>query len=267
MADVRSLLRNERAGRRITHPHLTYSTAGTLRCLHAINAQKARDETSTKPTAAATPLEESTSVKSSKKRKADNENSDEDSRKRTKDDRIDDTESQAQEVASLDADSLSNGVAPHNPPTKQPPDPDAAVDEDEWAAFQREIASPPPEPSALTAAADISAAPMTAAELAVQSREQASRQAKERAEAEVEGEKEDAARQLEEEFEEMAGLEDRVRRLREKREKLRVWKGEGAGEEGFVVEEEARPPEKAGENGFASAEASSESDENEWGAW
>ncbi|KAI4172764.1 MAG: hypothetical protein LQ343_003356 [Gyalolechia ehrenbergii] len=254
-----------------------------------MNAQKARDETSTKPTAAATPLEESNSVKSSKKRKADDENSDEDSRKRTKggqrvdhtsftslpakrsgtppDDRIDDTESQAQEVASLDADSLSDGVAPHNPPTKQPLDPDAAVDEDEWAAFQREIASPPPEPSALTAAADISAAPITAAELAAQWREQASRQAKERAEAEVEGEKEDAARQLEEEFEEMAGLEDRVRRLREKREKLRVWKGEGVGEEGVVVEEEARPPEKAGENGFASAEASSESDENEWGAW
>ncbi|KAL8940516.1 MAG: hypothetical protein Q9216_002766 [Gyalolechia sp. 2 TL-2023] len=307
MADVRSLLRNERANRRITHPHLTYSTTGTLSCLvchiqiktealwskhllstqHVSNAQKTRDSI------AANALEGSTSFKSSKKRKADDESSDEDSRKRNKggqrmrssgsaspstkrngnplDDRID-AERETQEVAATDPDPSGNGVPLENPPepayhpSKQPPDPNTAVDEDEWAAFQREIASPPPEPSAFTSAADISAAPMTAAELAAQSHEQASRQAKERIEAEVEGEKEDAARQLEEEFEDMAELEDRVRRLKEKREKLRVRTGEGAGEDGAVVEEETRPPEVVG-NGYASDEASSEDDEDQWGAW
>ncbi|KAL8980191.1 MAG: hypothetical protein Q9177_005947, partial [Variospora cf. flavescens] len=92
MADVRSMLRNERATRRITHPHLTYSTTGTLVCLvchvqiktealwnkhlnstlHATNASKPREEVSDKKN-------------NSKKRKADDdESSDEDSRKRAK---------------------------------------------------------------------------------------------------------------------------------------------------------------------------------------
>ncbi|KAL9028900.1 MAG: hypothetical protein Q9196_002794 [Gyalolechia fulgens] len=308
MADVRSLLRNERASRRITHPHLTYSTAGTLSCLvchvqiktealwnkhlhstqHTTNAQRTPNETSTRPIVAATQLEESSSVKSGKKRKAGGESSDEDSRKRTKggqsrdasgfaasaakrngkplDDPIEVTDSEAQEITA-DPDPSSNGIpldrSPKNthPPAKPSVDPSAAVDEDEWAAFQRDIASPPPEPSALTAAADISAAPMTVAELAAQSREQASRQAKERMEAEVEGEKEDAVRQLEEEFDEMAELEDRVRKLREKREKLRVQKGKDG------VDEETRPPEGEVENEHTSDEASSEGDEDEWGTW
>ncbi|KAL8964680.1 MAG: hypothetical protein Q9197_006848, partial [Variospora fuerteventurae] len=93
MADVRSMLRNERATRRITHPHLTYSTTGTLVCLichvqiktealwnkhlnstlHATNASKSREEASEKKN-------------DSKKRKADDdESSDEgDTRKRAK---------------------------------------------------------------------------------------------------------------------------------------------------------------------------------------
>lgn len=96
------------------------------------------------------------------------------------------------------------------------------IDENEWAAFERDVATPPPETSALTAEATITAAPLSAAELAAQSREQASLQRKTLREAEIEGEKEDAARQMEEEFDEMAELEERVKRLREKREQLRV---------------------------------------------
>ena len=99
----------------------------------------------------------------------------------------------------------------------------AQIDEDEWAAFERDIATPPDPglPSALTAEATIKAAPITAAELAAQSQAEANSQSKERREAEIEGEKEDAARALEEEFDEMEGLEERVRRLRELREELR----------------------------------------------
>ena len=105
------------------------------------------------------------------------------------------------------------------PPTTADP---ATVDEDEWAAFERDVATPPPEPLALTTAATISAAPMTAAELAAQSREQASLQKKSMRDIEIEGEKEDAARQMEEELDEMAGFDERVKRLREKREQLRL---------------------------------------------
>ena len=97
----------------------------------------------------------------------------------------------------------------------------APIDENEWAAFERDVATPPPPASALNAAATISAPPLTAAEIAAQAREQASTQDREKMEAVIEGEKEDAARRLEEEFDEMAELEDRVRKLRAKRETLR----------------------------------------------
>ncbi len=107
---------------------------------------------------------------------------------------------------------------------KDAPSGTPTVDEEEWAAFTREVATPPPEASvtsALKAAPTISAAPLTAAELAARTTAEESTQKKELKEAELEGEKEDAARQLEEEFDQMEELEVRVRRLREKREELR----------------------------------------------
>ncbi|KAL1976286.1 hypothetical protein VTN31DRAFT_2568 [Thermomyces dupontii] len=97
------------------------------------------------------------------------------------------------------------------------------VDEDEWAAFEREVVAPtrtPQLPAAATAAATISAAPISAEELAVQQQRQ-NEEASRAREADVEGEKEDAARLLEEEFDEMEQLEERVKRLKEKREALR----------------------------------------------
>ncbi len=111
------------------------------------------------------------------------------------------------------------------------------IDESEWAAFERDIATPSPTlaPTALTASATISAAPLSAAELAARSAEEANLQRKDRKAAEMEGEKEDAARQLDEEFDEMEELENRVRRLREKREALRRRRDVEAGE---VVEGE-----------------------------
>ncbi|KAL9586148.1 MAG: hypothetical protein Q9203_003958 [Teloschistes exilis] len=170
-------------------------------------------------------------------------------------------------------DSISTDPPPSNDTSTtqvQQPSPTAQVDEDEWAAFQRDVASPPPETSALTAAADISAAPLTAAELAAQSREQASTQAKERREAEIEGEKEDAARQMEEEFEEMAELEDRVRRLREKREELRRKEVEGEKGGGDVAESEA-PLKGIPRDEDPSTDGEGESDSgdeiDEWGGW
>lgn len=269
MADVRSMLRNERVARRLNHPHLTYSTTGTLVCLvchiqlksealwnkhldsnqHAMRLQRIRDNTLGRPPGAPPPLENTDeqlleTTNGSKKRKADDTNGD--TRKKPKpangvpagffdeealyQDQSSDSEPQDLSKVqprrlSDDLPASSNRPASNGrdqnptPPTTAEP---ATVDEDEWAAFERDVATPPPEPSALTVEATISAAPMSAAELAAQSREQANLQKKSIREVELEGEKEDAARQMEEELDEMAGFDERVKRLREKREQLRL---------------------------------------------
>ncbi|MCJ1484461.1 hypothetical protein MMC06_004632, partial [Schaereria dolodes] len=264
MTDVRSLLRSERAARRITHPHATYSTTGTLVCLvchiqlkseslwdahlksaqHAMRLQRIRDGTLGRPPGAPAPMNGTDGNRgSSKKRKADD--GDGDTRKRTKaasalpegffdgdvkEYRSDLDEEDTPEVQTFPVPQaiMTRGQDEPTIPNKQTLDsglpagffdasakgapPTITVDEDEWAAFERDVATPPPGPSAtavLKAAATISAAPLTAAEIAAQSRKEASTQTKEKREAEIEGEKEDAARQLEEEFDEMEELEQR----------------------------------------------------------
>ncbi|OJD36650.1 eukaryotic translation initiation factor 4 gamma 3 [Diplodia corticola] len=117
--------------------------------------------------------------------------------------------------------------APIDTIAAQVPEPD--VDEEEWAAFEREVAaSPPREPPALAAlksAATIEAKPVTAEELAAQMENEQNRQ-RSRREEEMEAEKEDAVRHLEEEFDEMEELEQRVQRLRAQREALRQVRGQ-----------------------------------------
>jgi zinc finger protein 830 len=98
-----------------------------------------------------------------------------------------------------------------------------AVDEDEWAAFEADIAATS-GPSALDFAdATISAAAMTAEEsaaaAAAASGDQAQRTSQQ--EADVEGEREDATRALEEELDEMRDLEAKVLRLKQRRDALR----------------------------------------------
>ncbi|KAK2771153.1 hypothetical protein FQN53_005204, partial [Emmonsiellopsis sp. PD_33] len=103
-----------------------------------------------------------------------------------------------------------------------------AVDEDEWAAFEREVAAPSKLPTtappaaiaAITSSTAISAAPVTAAELAERERIERESQMSAR-ERETVYEKEDAARLLEEEFDEMEQLEERVKRLKEMRDEIR----------------------------------------------
>ncbi|EED23413.1 conserved hypothetical protein [Talaromyces stipitatus ATCC 10500] len=98
-----------------------------------------------------------------------------------------------------------------------------SIDENEWAAFEREVVAPTRTipAAAVSSVATISAAPVTAEELAAQQQKQKEEQAKAHEE-DIEGEKEDAARHLEEEFEEMEQLEERVKRLKAKREELRA---------------------------------------------
>ncbi|KAI1472648.1 uncharacterized protein F4812DRAFT_454463 [Daldinia caldariorum] len=119
--------------------------------------------------------------------------------------------------------------------TSQQPQPsNGTVDEDEWAAFEAEIsAEPAPAPlptfglQSYSADATISAAAMTAAQVAARSREEENERRKHLVDAQIADEREDATRALEAEFEEMEELEGRVRRLKERREQLR--KGSGGG--------------------------------------
>lgn len=295
MADVRSLLRNERAQRRISHPQAIYSATGTLECSvchilvkseqdvwnkhlkstqHAMRQERLRLSTS-KPPAQAGSREVSGG---SRKRKADEGN--DDSRKRSRpvidlpggffDEIIESNNQSVKEPASEQPEAPKSIKIPIEPmpatttlnpqPIPNPASvPSAPIDEDEWAAFERDVATPPPDPSkpsALTAEATISAAPLTAAELEKQAREQASRQSRERREAEVEGEKEDAARALEEEFDEMEGLEERVARLKKMREELRsriATDGEDKG---------GREEERASKRGVEDVESDDEDDDS-----
>lgn len=99
------------------------------------------------------------------------------------------------------------------------------IDEDEWSAFEREVAQPtrapvPPAAAALNQQATISAAPVSAAELASREREERESRAKAQ-EAAASGDQEDATRLLEEELDEMEQLDQRVQRLKAMREELR----------------------------------------------
>ncbi|KAE8831410.1 hypothetical protein HRS9122_09000 [Pyrenophora teres f. teres] len=203
MADARTLLRQQRAARQ--------------------QAQKPQKQSAAPATA---PV--------SKKRKASDETVEEE-RKRTR------TEEEAgvpagffdaaatkddEHVASDPAPTAPEDTAetqPAEPPAESKPPLDAAA-QAELDAFMEEMnaekTAPPPPAKPTYSGAVIEAAPMTAAEIAAQAREEHSAQRAKRDE-EMEGEKEDAARALEDEFEEMEGLEERVKKLREKREALR----------------------------------------------
>lgn len=270
MVDVRSLLRSERASRRIQHVHASYSTTGALSCLvchiqvkseslwdlhvksaaHVKHLQRLGNGKLERPPEAPPP----TSITNGgRKRKADSDEEEEQERKKARPavegvpadffdggkepetyEAMEDTkeprvmvQEKAPETAETQSPKLqAAGLPPgfFDASTKGAASANPTVDEDEWAAFERDVATLPAEtsiPSALTAAATITAAPLSAAELAARTTADASTQKKELKEAEVEGEKEDAARQLEDEFDQMEELENRVKRLRAKREELR----------------------------------------------
>jgi hypothetical protein len=200
MADARTLLRQQRAARQ--------------------QAQKPQKQ-SAAPAA----------VPTSKKRKAADDSAEERKRTRTEDEvgvpagffdaGAQDQEEEATDPSSTTHDSAS--LADTREPelsTLQAPPLDAAA-EAELDAFMTEIQQQRPPAATYASGAVIEAKPMTAAEIAAQAREEQSAQ-RARKDEEMEGEKEDAARALEDEFEEMEGLEERVRRLRDQREALRL---------------------------------------------
>lgn len=253
MADVRSLLKNERAARRIQHKHAAYSTAGSLMCLichvqmkteslweghlrspgHIMRLAKRQEAERERNVTANTNGSEG----NNKKRKAGDEEEDIDDDTSKKRSKTTPTALEGFFVPATDtpkerSESPSKSAIPHDmqipsrpatpaKPTKSPtPNKQPTVDEDEWAAFEADIAAAD-IPAEVVSEAVISAPAMTTAELEARSAEEEKKQRKERLEAELEGDKEDADRKLLEEFEEMEGLEQRVKRLREKREALR----------------------------------------------
>lgn len=294
MAEARALLRAERASRRITHPHASYTSDGKLLCnlcetlvkseaqwqshlhstQHNLRSQRQQTVIATKA-----PSGEA----GGKKRKADSIESPPQERKKAK------AEVEPQGVAKHDTEKAvvveertdgpvnvttgRNGTAAPTP--AQPKETD--LDADEVAAFERELASLEADAKreddqarqvALRDAATISAAPMTAEELAAQAREEQSAQRGKR-DLELENEREDAARVLEEEMEEMEGLEERVRKLRERREKLRLEGSPdavGGSRPGDTAATEVKTADDR--DGMAGeAESSDEDDEDDFDEW
>ncbi|ROV87865.1 hypothetical protein VSDG_09555 [Cytospora chrysosperma] len=114
-----------------------------------------------------------------------------------------------------------------NPVTSEVPTSSTAAvttaddEDDDWAAFEAETSKRTKSAGAYASDAVISAAPLTAEELAAKIAEEEHERRRAVADIELEDEKEEATRALETEFEEMEELEARVRRLKERREALR----------------------------------------------
>ncbi|KAH6640268.1 hypothetical protein F5144DRAFT_89228 [Chaetomium tenue] len=114
------------------------------------------------------------------------------------------------------------------------------VDENEWAAFEADLINDKPphnntnnQPTTTAAAllnndAVISAPVMSAAEIAAKSEEEERAKRRALVDIQIEDEKEEATRALENEFEVMEELEARAKKLRERREALRVQSNGGA---------------------------------------
>jgi len=297
MADVRSLLRNEQASRRIIHPNLSYTKSGLLNCLvcHLIIKSETLWEGHLR-----SPNHKKNLLKAqnggledvngtvSKKRKISDERDDVRKRKRStgveqEDMQKDGVQGPEEEQKPPTNNGLNDAAGPAIPdddessatpallakasaPTQPPqPKPQPQIDEDEWAAFEREVAplshQTLPAQSTDYSSATISAAPVSAAELAAQTN--AERQ--QRRDAEVEDEKAEEETRLVEEFEVMEGLEERVKRLKEKREALRMGAGpigDGTGEED--AEGKQKPPDRDDDDDDDDDE--DDSDEvDEWG--
>ncbi|PNS15081.1 hypothetical protein CAC42_2310 [Sphaceloma murrayae] len=241
MADARTLLQSSRAARRITHPYARYTDSGKLLCSLCDAIVKSESSwnghlKTAEHAKRALRAAEALKARNSKKRKAGSED-EEDTRKRVRGtDDSDEDEEQGARAAQIPRIEVSEEPDRDDPMAARTSEQDIAVaaptiqtvdsgieNDPEWLELQQMLnttAADPKSSADVYANATISAAPMTAEELAAQAREEQSTQ-RGRREAELEEEKEDAQEALQVEFEEMDELEARVRKLREKREALR----------------------------------------------
>ncbi|KAK6431908.1 hypothetical protein LTR95_011924 [Oleoguttula sp. CCFEE 5521] len=259
--DARALLRAARKERRITHPHASYTSSGSLLCNlcevpvkseaawgghlhstgHTLRLSRAQD-------AASRTTEVETGSK--RKRKAESPAIEEETSEGGKRVRFDDeVEERAQDGEVLPGREVVLPAPPLADADTTPINPQEAA---ELAALEAELAAL--DQASRYSAATISAPALSADELAAQAREEISAQRGKR-DVEIADEREEAEGRLQEEFAEMEELESRVRRLRERREGLR--RGSTAGEEAAMggVQTGERVEEPGGEVGRASETA------------
>jgi zinc finger protein 830 len=284
MSDVRTLLQRERESRRITHPHLSYSKSGALTCI--ICSLNVKSETlwegHLKSANHRKNLREkasSTTGGGGKKRKIEEVavEGEDGARKRktTEEEEEGDWRKKRQVSFQVDEPSIEGGqdvrdteeavlpgfvrpvaTAPQPTPSPPPAEPQLQlqdqppVDESEWAAFLSEVTPLTSDPSTFT----ISAPAISASDLAAQ----AIASGRSRRDEEAEDEKEESEQRLADEFDVMEEMEERVRRLKERREGLRV-----AGEEGKTEAE--KPPE--GKSNSESGSEDEDEDEDELDDW
>jgi zinc finger protein 830 len=233
--DPRALLRAARKERRVTHPHASYTSTGNLLCNlceipikseaawgahlhstgHTLRLSREQDA------AVARKAETNNGKKRKADSPADEEGSDGEDRKRVK-------ASEANPAAPTQQIPAESVPAPAPAPDRTQTDHQTEMD-----ALEADLAALERESRANTAVVSdtISAPAQTAEDIAAQAREEQSAQ-RSRRDIELEEEKEEAARALEEEFAEMQTLENRVKKLREKREMLRAGKVDQATEGG-----------------------------------
>lgn len=290
MSDARSLLRQQQASRRITHPHALYSPTGKLSCslcrtpvkteaLWDAHVRSPSHREALKALASAREKErasEAAGVKRKHEEEEDEEEGDAEDEERRKRSRagpaLSGASSGSEGGGSRASNTPSQGVEvsiPSRPATpkapREGPAPSAmtplqgkaAVDEAEWAAFEADIAAAT-EPYDESAVISAPAVPVGgAAEDEGEGEEGGKRRGRE---AEVEGEKEDAERAMAEEFDEMEELEARARKLRERREALRARASRGDLKAGADAAG-GRGPEKGVDKENAAAEDGEEDDD------
>ncbi|KAH6843344.1 hypothetical protein B0I37DRAFT_384249 [Chaetomium sp. MPI-CAGE-AT-0009] len=146
----------------------------------------------------------------------------------------------------------------------------APVDEDEWAAFEADLVhdkgarKPAAAAAALDSDAVISAPVMSAAEVAAKSEEEERAKRRALVDIEIEDEKEEATRALENEFEVMEELEARAKRLRERREALRVQSNGGAAPVVAMDTGGKGAAAEGKENAVVEEDDEDEDDEDDW---
>ena len=238
MADVRALLAAERESRRIKHPHLTYSKTGALTCTicnlnikseqlwpghqksaaHRKNVQRTTEQ----PIRPAKRKIEHVDVDEEDTGKKQRPFTEPSAISHNSGDINANTATSAGQLGEHAAENIAEPAKgefheplpvltesiPENPPVTE------AIDEDEWAAFEKEVA---PLAQHDYSTATIEAAPVSAAEIEAQQKVNSVQQREDEAQAE----KEEESRRMEEEFEVMEEMEDRVKRLRARHETLR----------------------------------------------
>jgi hypothetical protein len=246
MADVRSLLRNELASRKGASPNTTGNRVSKKRKVDngdGVMRKKLRSTDLEAVQAAASAQGAEPSA---------DETAEDDVLEPVEEADLEESLDENQEIATPSAQQIP-------PPPLQ--ESSGTVDEDEWAAFEREVAAPtrmPHAPAAVAAEATISAAPVSNEELAAQQQTEKASAGRTR-EAELEGEREDAARFMEEEFDEMDQLEERVRRLKHMREELRQKRAEDQTRDVPMVSEDQRTAESDSDE--------DDDDDEDWDDW